>query len=162
MQLEHLASPVRRNECEICIEMRVEPHSKVVSRQECNIRPAGKTSTPWKELASAKSTSTTASTAELRPPVSSMRRGLHSLLSEALRQKRDADAYVRSAEPLSDEMLRKKNSPLKDPKKTRLGAFYDQKRVAKSPRSSTYRRATYPITRFKPAKRPSKGLQTVH
>lgn len=55
-----------------------------------------------------------------------------------------------------------KNSPHKDLVKTHSGAFYDQKRVAKSPRSSTYHRAAYPTTRFKPAKRPSKGLQTIH
>ena len=117
MQSSHLVFRTEKAKCSLCIEMRVEPHSKVVSRRECDIRSADKTSTSWEELASAKGTSTTASTAELRPPVSSMRRGLHSLLSEALRQKRDADAYVRSAEPLSDEMLRRKTAHSKTPKR---------------------------------------------
>lgn len=110
MQISHSFLHTGEAKCELCIEMRVEPHSKVVSRRECDIRSADKTSTSWEELASAKGTSTAASTAELRPPVSSIQRGLHSLLSEALRQKRDADAYVRSAEPLSDEMLRRKTA----------------------------------------------------
>lgn len=123
MQSSHLVFRTEKAKCSLCIEMRVEPHSKVVSRRECDIRSAGKTSTSWEELASAKSTSTTASTAGLRPPVSSIRRGLKSLLTETLRQKRDADAYVRSAEPLSDEMLRRKTAHSKTPKRPTQGLF---------------------------------------
>lgn len=72
MQISHSFLRTGEAKCSSCIEMRGKPHSKVVSRRECEIRSAGKTSTSWKELASATRTSTAASTAGLRPPVSSI------------------------------------------------------------------------------------------
>ena len=55
-----------------------------------------------------------------------------------------------------------RNSPRKDPEKTHLGSFCDPFLGRKKPTQPDERRSAYPITRFKPTERPSKGLQTAH
>lgn len=162
MQISHSFLRTGEAKCSSCIEVRVEPHSKVVSRRECSIRSAGKTSTSWKELASAMCTSTADETAGLTPA------GLVDITRSpfAFAGGAPSKAGRWRLRAFRRTLVRRdalnKDGPLKDPEKTHLGSFCDPFLGRKKPTQPDERRAAYPKTRFKPTERPFKGLQTVH
>lgn len=162
MQISHSFLRTGEAKCSSCIEMRGKPHSKVVSRRECSIRPAGKTSTSWKEMASATRTSTAASTAGLTPAglVDTTRSPFAFAGGAPSKAGRGRLRAFRRTLVGRDALNR--NSPLKDPEKTHLGSFCDPFLGRKKPSRLDERRVAYPKARFKPTERPSKGLRTVH
>lgn len=105
MQISHSFLRTGEAKCSSCIEMRVEPHSKVVSRREYAY-PLRK-----QDIYVMEGVGFGGRHIDRRLDRRACARrsrlcdcGLHSLLPEALRQKRDAGAYVRSAEPVWDGM----------------------------------------------------------
>lgn len=162
MQISHSFLRTGEAKCSSCIEVRGKPHSKVVSRRECVHSPC-------------------------RQDIYMMegdgfgdvhidrRLDRRAYARRSRRLRRSPFAFAGGApskagrwrfrafrRTLVGRDALNKDSPLKDPVKTHLGAFYDPFLGRKKPTQPDERRAAYLKTRFKPTERPSKGLQTVH
>lgn len=162
MQISHSFLRTGEAKCSSCIEMRVEPHSEVVSRRECSyplrrqdIYVMGGDGFGGRHI--------------------DRRLDRRAYARRSRRLRRSPFAFAGGAPSKAGRWRFRafrrtrmgrdalnKDSPLKDPEKTHLGSFCDPFLGRKKPSRLDKRRAACTITRFKPTERPSKGLQTVH